>query len=281
MGSYKLEYTIIPEKPNPVSNFASSPPYYWDDAEIEFLANEKALQGYRIQLRYLETNINDEGQMITEYKGFSLLNQTLKEELPAFYTKGFSNLFTASPGIYVAGRPAIAGITDGAAYSYTLIFNESSLLYVPRLSTLTQPAVESITNNVEDGVNIPLEPYAPDADPPQFPMDIIQNFKLDKRREVIIPFTLRTTIKPMSDRGQITDTIKIYHPVVQDMKKMPGKLKSLNEKCYFYNKYVHTGLYPINTPDNYNDKGELIGQLNEPVKTSDLTRKVYKLDGDT
>lgn len=272
-----------------VVGIPSKEPYYYSSVEIPH-GDRYPLNGFHVGVRYyeqyssttqqpgLDPNTNLPYPPVVKYQraypGFSLVSQSyVRTGRQVFETDNGDELFVATPGVYTTDQFATAGITDGTAYMYALVFDQAEIEYMPRLSRAGQASCEHM---------IPTVPYDKDANPPVFPIDYLIAFLPDPRDSVTVGYQLTTVWD--AGAGQRTTTVIINHTCTQpDTFDFAGILERYSELSYFGNGYQHLGLYPpiadgFDLP-NYGKNGKLeSGVLNEPVHVKQLTRNSYPYD---
>ena len=279
-----------------VVGLGSKEPYYWSDVSLEAGFNANSLNGFRVGVRFYEQfsqtittppgpgGVPPGSSTTTYYRaypGFELISQSLQHAGGImFTTDNGDELFTADPGDFNEDEFAIAGITDGTKYSYTRVFDQAEITYIPRLSVAGQYPVGN-------GV-LPDRPYDENANPPLYPIDLLTSFLPDDRDSVTVRFNLVTKWK--ADGDTFTTSVTINHTCTQDtdFSNIAGKIKAYQKASYFGNGLQHIGLYPppggedgFDLP-NYNDNGDLeSGVLNEPFDMRQLTRNSYPIEFST
>ena len=257
------------------------------------IGNVEPLNGYKVGMRYFIRRLispevpptvpgGDDGtpaQYEREYPEFRIISQTFEYNGRRLFTTDTGDeFFGAENGAVIPTTEyAEAGITNGTEYAYGLVFDESEILYLPRLSTpQQQPCTDSI----------PEEPYDKDADPPVFPIDAILSFTPDDRDSVTVEYKMTTQYENPENNQHETSVIIISQVVTQPLgyEDYADKIKALHEMSYFGNNYEHIGLYPPpNAPGFdlpvFDETGDLVsGKVNEPINIKQLTRNSYPFD---
>lgn len=262
----------------------SKSPYTFSSTEVQ-IGNVSPLSGYYVGARFytqVPGGTNELGEPLPPtrtYHEFRIVSQTFEYNgRRLFQTDTGDEFFGASTGdVIAAGSYAQAGITNGTEYAYGLVFDESEILYLPRLSTASQQPCTD---------NIPEEPFDENADPPVYPIDAILSFKPDDRDSVTVEFKMTTVYEnPMNDQEE-TSVIIIQQTVTQPLgfEDYAEKIEALQKMSYFGNGYEHMGLYPPpNAPGFdlpvFDETGDLkSGKVNEPINIKQLTRKSYPFD---
>ena len=272
-----------------VVGIPSKEPYFYSSVEIPH-GDRFTLNGFHVGVRYYEqfsstiqppgldpeTNLPypPETTYTRAYPGFYLHSQSyVRTGRQVFETDTGTELFTASPGDRGASEFATAGITNGTAYTYGLVFDQAQIEYMPRLSRAGQGLCDGI---------IPQQPYDKGANPPVFPIDYLVAFLPDPRDSVTVGYELTTVWSEDENTAPITTTVTINHTCTQPEEfDFNAVLNKYTELSYYGNGYEHLGLYPMpGTGDfdlpNYNRSGQLeSGVLNEPVNVKQLTRNSY------
>jgi len=272
-----------------VVGIPSKEPYFYSSVEIPH-GDRLELNGFTVGVRYYEqtsTTVTPPGTnpdtglpyppnttYSRTYPGFYLHSQTyVRTGRQVFETDTGAELFTATPGDRGVGEFGEAGITDGTAYTYGLVFDQARIEYMPRLSRAGQSLCDGI---------IPTKPYDKDANPPVFPIDYLVAFLPDPRDSVTVGYQLTTVWGEDENSTPLTTTVVINHTCTQPENfDFAGVLDKYTELSYYGNGYEHLGLYPITGQGdfdlpNYDRNGNLVsGVLNEPVSVKQLTRQSY------
>ena len=262
----------------------SKAPYTFSSTEIQ-IGDVTPLSGYKVGARFytqIPGGVGPDGQPIPPtrtYPEFRIVSQTFEYNgRRLFQTNTGDEFFGASTGdVIAAGTYAEAGITDGTEYAYGLVFDESEILYLPRLSTSSQSPCTD---------NIPEEPYDDTANPPIYPIDAILAFTPDERDSVTVEFKMTTVYENPTNNNQETSVIIVQQTVTQPLgyEDYAEKIEALQEMSYFGNGYEHIGLYPPQDAPGFDlpvfdETGDLVsGKVNEPINIKQLTRKSYPFD---
>lgn len=202
-----IEYNITPSGSDS-SIFTGGGENQWANTPIG-VPTPNPLNNFRVGVRYYEdrpSNVAappgpepDPDNPDRAYPGFELISQTLEcistnngdvfvegtpplyEDYPEFPT------FTAPLEDYGADVYAIAGITDGAAYQYSKVFDQTEFRLIPDTFVLSDqpPDIE-----VDD---IPEQPFDPEND--IFPYKSITAYNPDVRDAVLATYELTTTLE--------------------------------------------------------------------------------------
>jgi hypothetical protein len=285
-SSRGFEYEIVKEKSDyddfnsgsdSVGNSWAEPPYYWQDVKLQ-AGKSNSLNGFKIKVRYyLDYSSSDDSSSNRNrgYPGFELISMSFTEDKDIFIDNDNNTFDDDSGDKFGVNEYAVAGIRDGAAYAYGKVFDDSNMGFIPRLSTPNQKPLDG------KKASIPEEPYNPNADVPVYPIDAMTAYAPDERDSVTVSFTLRTTIRPVGSKQNITSQITISQVCNQDTGDHKGKIQYYQSRSYFANNLMHVGLYPPGTEPIYDDRGNLVGEINEPYSLIQLTRNSYPIDPDT
>ena len=163
--------------PNPLNNFRVGVRYYEERATTTnaflkhestgaLFVNNSGLHRIRLQLGspISDPDPDNPGDPTNRvYPGFELISQTLECIDPSngdVFVSGVDYplvpTFTAPLEEYAADLYATAGITDGAAYAYAKVFDQTEFRIIPDTFVLSDEPPDIEVNN------IPLEPYDPD-----------------------------------------------------------------------------------------------------------------------
>lgn len=269
---HTLSYTDTewPEDYPEMFKHGSPTPYSWSSQRID-IDGCRTLGKYVIYTRYYEAYKDEDPlQPVFEirYPNWQVVDQNLYPDKLRFQTNNSTEYYTQE-GTNFDQIVATAGLGDDACYAYSLVFDQAEIDFIPRLSTPNQPSLDG------GRVAIPDQPYFPEQDPPMYPIDAITSFVPDERELVTIEYTLETRYRIKEGGTIFTDTIKITQDITQPTGNFREKLENYMERSYFGNNYYHMGLYPPGMDPIYNDSGDLIGEINEPVNIKQLTRKTY------
>jgi hypothetical protein len=230
--------------PNPLNNFRVGVRYYEERATTTnaflkhestgaLFVNNSGLSKIRLQLGspISDPDPDNPGDPTNRvYPGFELISQTLECIDPSngdVFVSGVDYplvpTFTAPLETYAADLYATAGITDGAAYAYAKVFDQTEFRLIPATFVLSDDPPDIEVNN------IPLEPYDPDNN--IFPYKSITAYNPDVRDAVLVTYRLTTTVEgrqipipgltpgsTMLTAGlRVTDTINITQWVTQSI----------------------------------------------------------------
>ena len=261
-----LEYTLSkdgnpwPECEDPpcLPNFGSAFPLTWSSVTFNNLPDPIAINGFNVAVRYyIETQttngVTGDVSVSRVYPGWTLIEQSIVQFEPnhsVFVNPDEENLWWATPEQVANNSIAVAGVQDGKEYSYTAVFDQSNIQYLPRCSPNGQQFIS--------------QPQRIPSDPDEFPIDTICAFLPDEREEVNVRYRLVTRYNVGA--GEISDTVIITHPCLQDIGDIKGKLKAVLNKCYFTHGKYHNQLYDLNQQSLYDEKGNLVRseELREP-----------------
>ena len=195
----------------------------WADTNIGF-STPLPLTNHTIGVRY-RTGNEETGYT---YPTWYLISQTLTPNSPhnnpnPYTTELGNELFTVSPGTYSTNYQN-AGITNGTAYSYVKVFDQTEAAYIPRLSPYDTVPVERQV--------VPSEPYDP---PTEYPIDTLTKFNPDTRKFVTVSYTLTTTWSPSSptDSSPTVDSITVTQDVLQNTNDWSSVVKQYVDRTHF------------------------------------------------
>ena len=236
--SGSIEYVITPlgSAASPgIDEPSTDSPNTWATTKIG-VPDPNPLNGFRVNCRYVDEQQTPSGETVQQYPGFELISQTLEcispsggdvfvigtppdyEDYPEFPT------FTAPLGDYGAGAYATAGITDGAAYQYAKVFDQTTFKLIP--AGYDPPSNPPLSDGSVEVNDIPLEPFNPEEG--LFPYTAITHYEPDTRTNVLVTYQLTTTLEgkaaapipPTPDpvtATRITETINITQWVQQSI----------------------------------------------------------------
>ena len=212
-----------------VTNGLSVPSLTWNETPIG-LKNPVALNGFTIGMRpYTQTIDPSTNLPIREYPPFTVSEQTLvvsNPTPPVFTTDTGSELFTTSLG--AQSVYATAGITDGTAYSYVKVFDETDYSYIAK-DYSPPPAPPVVDPSIDD--DIPIEPFDPSAG--IYPFSTITTFIPDTRDVVTVTYVLTTKYSVGS--GDLTDVAAITQDVTQTVNDWTDECRYYLERGAYYN----------------------------------------------
>ncbi len=250
-----LEYTIVPDGtplgaeiggPNTAYPYpGSQTPYSFTGTAIGYGDDAPPLNGYRILTRYkivtyipgtpsnpgdpnavppVPSSPGSDPSYSYVYSTWNLISQTMTCTSHAIDTPGNPFIDNTVDAQYISPAPGVysessSGITDGMKYDYFKVFDQSEFDHIPPLSTYDAPP--------EENVRIPQIPWAPDADPPLFPIDAVTSFVPDEREQVTVTYSLTT----VWSGG--TDVITISQVVTQNQKDWKKILKEVIDRSYY------------------------------------------------
>lgn len=246
------------ENPPCPPNFGSAFPLTWSSVTFTNLPEPITLNNFNVSVKYyIETSttngVTGDVTVTRIYPAWTLIEQTLVQFEPnhsAFVTAEEDNLWVATPEQVANNFIAVAGIRDGRQYSYTAVFDQSDIQYLPRCSPNEQQFIS--------------QPQRIPSDPDEYPIDTICSFLPDEREEVVVKYRLTTRYNV--GLGEISDVVVINHPCLQDIGDIKGKLKAILDKCYFTHGKYHNQLYELDQVPLYDERGDLEreNELREP-----------------
>lgn len=270
--AYGIEINLYQGQENSETN-----QYEWDKLHFDSVRDSDNLTNYKIGIKYFNTETNFSGDEPVDdilHPGFELLECSLTVDDPKrFTTEDGDEIIQAELGSYETEDEAIFGFNEKTKYSYTGVFDQSNISYVPRLSPLSQEPIKR--------TQIPTEPYFPDNNPPIYPIDMLSTYDPDMRDEVSVTYTLKFKMRPVGRIEVEERTIQIIHKMTQNDPTITDWTVDLNEymnKSYMKKGLIHTALYPLDYPPIYDEFGRLVGEINEPTRMNQLTRKNYPVD---
>ena len=240
----------------------------WTSIQLDVSGETTELTNYRFAMKYWELDGSDQ----KEFKNWKLVSQSITAQ-SVFKTEVGNEVFatpTQPEEIVTPNSSAQGGITDGVKLDYLKVFNESRISYLPRCATTNTPYVS--------GVYFPDGEVDPSLPTPQFPMDAIGEYSIDEREEVTITYEVTTQYSPWTgtEYGPVeTYVFTITQKCTQDISDVGGDLQALMAKTYFGNGFFHTDLYELDAPPNYDEFGNVIGEVKEPIY-----REVINDDGE-
>lgn len=212
----------------------SIPPFFWNDTPIG-VNPPVPLIGFRIGVRpYTEIVTPDPidpllpPTVTRDYPNYWIKSQTLTviDPTPPVYTTDIGTEIFTTPvtpeDSVVPGTYSTAGITDGTAYEYVKVFDQTDFRYIEReyIPPKNPPVIDP---SISD--NFPLEPYDPSNN--IYPYSTITTYIPDTRDVVTVTYTL-TTKYALSYNGSVTTEVAT---ITQDV------LQSINDwtdECRFY-----------------------------------------------
>ena len=223
--------------PAPAPDTYSVPPLFWDDTPIG-VDPPVALNGFTIGVRpYVETNDPATDTLVREYPEYWLKSQVLTPVTPTpplYTTNTGTEIFTAPvtpQNSVVNGTYSIAGITDGTAYSYPKVFDQTDFRYIER-NYEPPPAPPVIDPSIHG--DFPLEPYDPGAG--IYPYSTITAFLPDTREVVTVTYTLTTKYTLGSFNGsEETAVATITQDVLQTIFDWTDECRFYLKRGSYYN----------------------------------------------
>ena len=183
--------------------------YKWSNTPIG-VPEPNPLNNFRVSFRYYE-----EDEFLTKsYPGFTSVSNVLTAVLPdsdLYTTETGDELFSAPNVAYPADAYAVAGITDGTAYAYSKVFDQTLFRILER-DYIPPEAPPAVDGTVKVDV-IPEEPYDPDND--LYPYEAINNYNPDPRNFVTVTYNFKATVT--SAGIQYSDEINITQRVTQSI----------------------------------------------------------------
>ncbi len=258
---------VVPDPPD--EDDGEIPPYTptWDSVQLDITGGEPVLNGYRYAMQAWNivestTTDPDTGEDTSTFtKTFpvwTLVSQTITKLSPTrqvFFTNTGNELFPTQ-GPITGSLIGSGGITDGTKYSYLLVFDQAELEWLPRCSTTKQPFVTKKTP--------PDDIIQPDLPFPKYPMDTISAVVPDPRESVTISYQVDTVYQDAIGTPG-TFSFIIEQNCVQNPEITAEKMQALLDKCYFTHGYYHMQLYDVKAPPNYDEYGDPIGPVVEPI----------------
>ena len=228
----------------------SIPPFFWNETPIGF-DPPVPLNGFTVGVRYyIISSVPDPitGVINTSraYPAWILESQTLVTLSPHTYPPGpyttttGNELFTAVAGPYL-GFYADAGITNGTAYSYSKVFDQTEHYYIER-DFIPPQAPPAVDGSVEAVPYFPQEPYDPANN--IYPTSAITRFIPDPRKSVTVNYQLTTTYKLTEEGASITDVINITQIVTQNTNDWSSLAKAEINKTAYKNGLYNTQVIP-------------------------------------
>ena len=207
-------------------------PLFWNETPIG-LKDPVELNGFTISMRPYTEEIDPETNVPSRtYPPFTVSEQTLvvsSPTPPVFTTNTGSELFVQPPtpnGQFIS--LATAGITDGTAYSYVKVFDETDFKYIEK-DYVPPPAPPVIDPSISD--DIPLEPYDPSAG--IYPYSTLTTYIPDTRDVVTVTYILTT--KYSVGGGTLTDVATITQDVLQTVNDWTDECRFYLERGAYYN----------------------------------------------
>ena len=250
----------------------TTPPYTptWNSVQLDISGGEPSLDGYRYQMQYWESVAgapDPEGNITYTkiYPTWNIVSQTITKSSPSrqvFFTDTGNETFPTPPenGISLS---SVGGITDGTKYSYLLVFDQAEVEWLPRCSTYSQPFITKGTP--PDTV---IDPSLPS---PKYPMDSLGAFVPDPRESVTISYTVETVYSLVENGPSFSHTFVIKQTCTQNPELSADKLDAMLNKCYFTHGFYHVQLYDVDAPPNYDEFGNAIGEVIEPIYAKNQT----------
>ena len=268
-----IEYVITPlgSAVSPgIDEPSTDSPNTWATTKIG-VPDPNPLNGFRVKCRYVDEQMTPSGETVQQYPGFELISQTLEAVSPSggdVFVVGTPPeyldypefpTFTAPLGDYGANAYATAGITDGAAYQYVKVFDQTEFWIIPNTFEPPPPSnPPEVDPSEEVDGDIPLEPYDPENG--IYPYKSITQYEPDTRTNVLVTYQLTTTLEgkiapappdPTPDPVtaiRVTETINITQWVQQS-------IYDWGPACQWYacrGEYAATGdnYCPVDDPRN-------------------------------
>ena len=245
-----LEYLLTPGGTAPTPpNTWQQPPYFWSSTPIGF-DPPVPLNGFTIGARYyIITSTTDPttGAVTTgrAYPAWELKSQTLVTLAPHTYPPGpyittaGNELFTAAPGAYSLTY-ANAGITNGTAYSYSKVFDQTEHYYLER-DYIPPQAPPAVDGSIEADPFFPQEPYDPGNN--IYPTSAITRFIPDTRESVTVNYQL-TTQYNIGFGADVVEVVNFTQIVTQDTDDWSDLAKAQINKTAYKNGLYNTQVIP-------------------------------------
>jgi hypothetical protein len=230
-----LEYSVSQGgTPAPLGDPGSVAPFFWNSTPIGY-DPANPLNGFSIGARYYTSSIDPtSGEETRTYPQWIVVSQTLVTLSPHTYPPGpystntGTELFTVSPGTYSATYQN-AGITNGTAYSYSKVFDQTEHYYLTR--DYIPPAGAPVDGSIKADPFFPQEPYDPDNN--IYPTSAIIKFIPDTRDFVTVTYQLTTKYKLTNSGSTINDTINITQVVTQNINNWTSLAQAqINKTAY-------------------------------------------------
>jgi len=214
-------------------------PYFWNSTPIGY-DPPNPLNGFSIGARYY--NITPDTNIRT-YPSWILDSQTLVVISPdpdVFFNPTVNELFTATPGNYITSY-ANAGITNGSAYSYPAVFDQTEHWYLVK-DYIPPAAAPPVDDSIEADPFFPQEPYDPAND--IYPTSAITRFIPDTRESVTVTYKLTTKYKLTQNGSIITEIINITQVVTQSINNWTSIARAEINKTAYKNGLYNTEFIP-------------------------------------
>ena len=208
-------------------------PNSWADTPIG-VDPPTPLIGFTIGIRPYTLTLDE--PPVREYPNYWIKSQTLvvSDPTPPVYTTNIgTELFTApvtpenSP---ILGTYSTAGITDGTAYEYVEVFDQTDFKYIEK-DYVPPPAPPPVDGSVSD--NFPLEPYDPSAG--IYPYSTITTYIPDTRDLVTVTYTLTTKYSLSYNGSEITEVATITQDVLQTIHDWTDECRFYLQRGSYYN----------------------------------------------
>ena len=180
--------------------------YKWTNTPIG-VPEPNPLNNFRVSFRYYE-----EDEFLTKsYPGFTSVSNVLTAVLPdsdLYTTETGDELFSAPNVAYPLDAYAVAGITDGTAYAYSKVFDQT-LFRLIEIGYVPPQAPPAEDGSVKVDV-IPLEPYDPDNN--LYPYETLNAYNPDSRNFVTVTYNFKVSLTstfgiPVNDEINITQVV--------------------------------------------------------------------------
>ena len=219
--------------PAPAPETFSVPPFFWNETPIG-VNPPTPLIGFTIGVRPYEETLDD--PPTRTYPEYWIKSQTLTpiNPVPPLYTTDLgTEIFTApvtpenSP---VTGSYSTAGITDGTAYEYVKVFDQTDFKYIERnyVPPFNPPIVDPSISG-----DFPLEPYDPSAG--IYPYSTITTYIPDTRDLVTVTYTLTTKYSLSYNGSEITEVATITQDVLQTIHDWTDECRFYLQRGSYYN----------------------------------------------
>ena len=222
----------------------SQAPYFWSSTPIGY-DPPVALNGFTVGVRYyiITSTTDPTTGVVTQgrsYPAWTLASQTLVTLSPhaspgPYITTTGSELFTAAPGAYSLSY-ANAGITNGTAYSYSKVFDQTVHYYLER-DYIPPQAPPVVDGSIEADPYFPQEPYDPANN--IYPTSAITRFIPDTRSSVTVNYQL-TTVYNTGFGANAIDVINITQTVTQSINDWSSLAKAEINKTAYKNGLYNT-----------------------------------------
>ena len=242
-----IEFLVTPSGANP-GEVPGEESYSWQSTRIG-VPEPRPLNNFRVSFRYYENTAQPGMPEIRGYPGFTLISNSLTAVSPdsdLYTTETGDELFDAPEEAYGPNAYAVAGITDGTAYAYTKVFDQTNFRIIETYPERYIPpeAPPAIDGSVQVDV-IPLEPYDPDNN--IYPFEAVTAYNPDPRNFVTVTYNIKATVRAPLTGIEYSDEINITQQVTQS-------INDWSKACVLY---VERGAYTNGLYNNDYTKRQL------------------------